>query len=67
MSGFKFPHLLNWDQKEEAKLELFSIYKRLKKVYNNDELPFSSDENDDVNNEEASEFKSHLNSLAITT
>ena len=59
--------LLNSDQKEEAKLELFSIYKRLKKVRNDDEPSFSSDENVDVNNEEASEFKSRLNSLGETT
>ena len=31
MDGFKIPNLLNWDQKEEAKLELFSAYKQLKK------------------------------------
>ena len=59
--------LLNSDQKEKAKLELFSVYKRLKKVNNNDEPSFSSDKNVDVNNREASEFESHLNSLAGTT
>ena len=59
--------LLNSDQKEKAKLELFSVYKRLKKVNNDDEPSFSSDENVDVNNGEASEFKSYLNSLAGTT
>ena len=59
--------LLNSDQKEEAKLELFSVNKRLKKVNNDDEPSFSFDENVDVNNEEASEFESYLNSLAGTT
>ena len=57
--------LLNSDQKE--KLELFSVHKRLKKVNNDDEPSFNSDENVDVNNREASEFESYLNSLAATT
>ena len=59
--------LLNSDQKEIAELELFSVYKRLKKVNNDDEPSFSSDENVNVNNGEASEFESYLNSLAGTT
>ena len=59
--------LLNSDQKEKAKLELFSVYKRLKKVNNDDEPSFSSDGNVDVNNGEASEFENYLNSLAGTT
>ena len=61
------PILLNLNQKEKAKLELFSVYKRLKKVNNDDEPSFSSDENVDVNNGEASEFESNLNWLAGTT
>ena len=59
--------LLNSDQKEKAKLELFSVYKRLKKANNDDESSFSSDENVDVNNGKASEFERYLNSLAGTT
>ena len=61
------PILSNSDQKEKAKLELFSVYKRLKKVNSDDKPSFSSDENVDVNNGKASEFESYLNSLAGTT
>ena len=59
--------LLNSDQKEKAKMELFSVYKRLKKVNNDDKPLFSSDENVDINNGEASEFEIYLNLLAGTT
>ena len=62
----RFRILLKSNQKE-AKLELFSVYKQLKKVHNNDKPLFSSDENVDINNEEASEFESYLNLLAGTT
>ena len=59
--------LLSSDQKEKAKLELFFVYKRLKKVNNDDKPSFRFDENVDVNNGEASDFESYLNSLAGTT
>ena len=67
MGGFKIPNSVKFGSKRKSQTGTFFVYKRLKKVNNNDEPSFSSDENVDVNNGEASEFESYLNSLAGTT
>ena len=67
MGGFKIPNSVKFGSKRKSQTGTFFVYKRLKKVNNNDEPSFSSDENVDVNNREASEFESYLNSLAGTT
>ena len=67
MGGFKITNFVKLGSKRKSQTGTFSDYKRLKKVNNDDEPSFSSDENVDVNNGEASEFESYLNSLAGTT
>ena len=68
MGGFKIPNFVKLGSKRKSQTgTFFFVYKRLKKVNNDDEPSFSSDENVDVNNGEASEFESYLNSLAGTT
>ena len=67
MGGFKIPNFVKLGSKRKSQTGTFSVYKRLKKVNNDDKPSFSSDKNVDVNNGEASEFESYLNSLAGTT
>ena len=66
IGGFKIPNFVKLGSKRSL-TETFFVYKRLKKVHNHDEPSFCSDENVDVNNEEASDFESYLSSLAGTT